>query len=1040
VRVGLLGPLVWTNDDGSEVRIAARKERAVLAFLTLRAGSVVQQAGLITALWGDDPPASAVKTLQTYISQLRKVLPEGVIETKEVGYRLAIAPGDVDVTNFESLLRSAAQAAEEGDSHRAAAETTEGLSLWRGEPLEDLADHPVGMAEAARLKELRRSAEERNFAARLALGEHAELIGDLETAVAADPFDAQRWEKLMVALYRSGREGDALRAYQRMRSAWIDDGLEPPESLKALERAILAHDLDANLPAAPAVRVARESPQRPSGNVTFVYTGVEGSSRLMQRLGPEFNTLLEDHRRILRSAVTAHDGVEFNTQGDGLFAAFGDAGQAIGACLDGQLGLAAHEWPSAAEVRAMMGIHTGIARPTAEGEYVSDVLQQAKRICRAGHGGQVLLSADTAKMVRRFLPPGATLVDRGSFMLNGFEEPERIHQLAHPELRTSFPPLRASPAQSHNLPDLRMSFVGRQPDFKAVEDLLHQGRLVTVVGPGGAGKTRLCVEVAARLATDFEGGVHLCDLSPLTDPGLVPAALAGAFAIRDSPGVDPLSTVTNAMKGRQTLLLMDSCEHVMDGVSAAVDTLLSILPDLRILASSRESLGVSGEQLWRLAPLAVPDPDAGFDAIRRSDAVVLFEGRARLVQPGFAVTEANAEAVTDICRQLEGLPLAIELVAAQVASLSPSVVAERLGDRPQILRAGSDRGSTRHRNLEATVDWSYQLLDEESRRLLRFLSVFANGFTLDAARAVSEAADPVAVLTKLVDKSLVVWDPDASRYRILETIRAFARTRLDEAGEADVAGARHLAWCAHLADGLKMSARTAGRYEAYDLFDRELDNFRVALVWAADHSSADGLRLAGAVIEQGATTPEAEALESRRNRRAAGPGENGRGSTGDNLANGELDVERTTSSAAPNARFAPDPLNPPEAAWEVVASADRAYFDRVQAESVDFPLVAADRRFRLTNSRATIGRRSASRGINPDIDLSAPPTDTGISHQHAVLLHQDDGTWAIIDPGSTNGVFINDSTEPLPVNRVTALADGDRIHLGAWTTLTIHCG
>ena len=410
------------------------------------------------------------------------------------------------------------------------------------------------------------------------------------------------------------------------------------------------------------------------------------------------------------------------------------------------------------------------------------------------------------------------------------------------------------------------------------------------------------------------------------------------------------------------------------------------------------------------------------------------------MQPGFAVTESNADAVTDICRQLEGLPLAIELAAAQVASLSPSVVAERLSDRPQILRTGSDRGSDRHRNLEATVDWSYQLLDEESRRLLRFLSVFANGFTLDAARAVSEAADPVAVLAKLVDKSLVVWDPDASRYRILETIRAFARTRLDAAGEADIAGARHLAWCARLADGLKTSSRTAGRYEAYDLFDRELDNFRLALVWAADHSSPDGVRLADAVIEQGASAPEAEALESHRNRRTGEPGKNGRAPTADVLAKGEPDTDKTTSSAAPNLKPAHVPAPPAEARWEVTATADRAYFDRVHADSVDFPLVATDRHFRLAEPRAAIGRRSASRGINPDIDLSAPPTDTGISHQHAILVHQDDGTWAIIDPGSTNGVFINDSTEPLPVNRVTALTDGDRIHLGAWTTLTIRTG
>jgi predicted ATPase len=591
------------------------------------------------------------------------------------------------------------------------------------------------------------------------------------------------------------------------------------------------------------------------------------------------------------------------------------------------------------------------------------------------------MSADTARMVRHFLPVEAALVDRGAFMLNGFDEPERIYQLTHPALRSVFPPLRASPAQSHNLPDLRLSFVGRKADLGAIEQMLDDARLVTLAGPGGAGKTRLAVELGARLAERFEGGVHLCDLSPQSDPARIPAALAEALGIREAGGPDTLRDVAEVLAERESLLVLDSCEHLVDGVAVAVDSLLSEAPELHILATSREPLGVTGEHLWRLGPLDVPEVDDP-QQVRQSDAVALFEGRARLGQPTFTVTEANAAAVADICRQLEGLPLAIELVAAQVASLPPSTIAEALRDRPAILEASPDRRLDRHRNLEATVDWSYRLLDGDSRQLLRLLSVFANGFTVEAARAVAESEDTLVTLTRLVNKSLVVWDPDATRYRILESIRTFARARLDEAGETETAGARHLAWCASLADELKAHSQAGGKHEAYDLFDRELDNFRVALDWAAKHISVQPANLAGVV---------------------------------------EADIE---------GRAGPD--------WWMVAVPDRDYYEQVESDDgMAFPLVPIPRRFRLETDRVTIGRRSVQRGTIPDIDLSAPPTDTGVSHDHAVLHRRPDGTWTVTDPGSTNRTYLNDSADPLPFNEAVPVGEHDRIHIGAWTTLTL---
>jgi predicted ATPase/DNA-binding SARP family transcriptional activator len=982
--VGLLGPFLLVGDDGTEIKIPARKERAVLAFLALRAGSAVSTGQLEAVLWGDDPPRTAKDTLKNYISHLRRVLGAAAIETTAGGYRLLVSPQDVDVTGFEDSLQSGGEALDARDLPRAAEVTSRALSLWRGEPLPDLTDHPVGMAEAARLWDLRRSGQERNFAARLALGQHAELVGDLETAIAAEPLRERLWQHLMLALYRCGRQADALRAYQSLRKLLDEElGIEPNLEIKALETAILNHDPDANLAPARITPVPAPPGQPlPRGNVTFLFTDVEGSTRLVQQLGPTYAEVLQTQRHILRSVIAAFGGIEVSTERDGLFAVFADAGLAISACLDAQKALTAQVWPEGVELRIRMGLHTGIARPSEEGDYHALAVHQAARICAAAHGGQVLMSADTARLVRRFLPPDTSLVDRGTYLLKGFDEQERIFQLTHPALASVFPPLRASPAQSHNLPDLRTSFVGRATDLEVIERMLDGGRLVTLAGPGGAGKTRLAVELGARVVERFEGGVHLCDLSPQSDPALVPAALAESLGVRVAPGRDAIDDISAVLADRQALLLLDSCEHLVPAVADAVDRLMSAAPDLHILATSREPLGVPGEQVWRLGPLRVPDVEDDLQQMRSTDAVALFEGRARLAQPAFLVKDSNAEAVGDICRQLDGLPLAIELVAAQVSSLPPSAIAERLRDRSQIAAARPDGRPDRHNDLEATVAWSYQLLQDDCRRLLRLLSVFANGFTIEAARAVSDARDTLAILTRLVDQSLVVWDADANRYRILDSIRTFARARLEEAGEADLASARHLAWCAGLADELKTQSGNGGKQKAWDVFDRELDNFRVALDWAASHSAPDSARLARVV------------------------------------------------------RVEPD--SAPRPGWWVVAVPDRNFYEKVDTDDdIGFPLMPEPRRFHLDADRVRIGRRSVRRGITPDIDLSAPPTDPGVSHDHAVLERRPDGTWTITDPGSTNRTYLNDQADPLPFGHAVPVGEHDRIHIGAWTTLTL---
>jgi hypothetical protein len=321
-------------------------------------------------------------------------------------------------------------------------------------------------------------------------------------------------------------------------------------------------------------------------------------------------------------------------------------------------------------------------------------------------------------------------------------------------------------------------------------------------------------------------------------------------------------------------------------------------------------------------------------------------------------------------------------------------------------KPGVHAATDRHRTLDATVDWSYRLLDAEAQRLLRFLSVFANGFTVDAAGAVSDGDDPIAILTTLVDKSLVVWDPDAARYRLLETIRAFARARLEESGEVDLAGSRHLAWCAAFADSLKIGRNPD---ESYELFGRELDNFRVALRWAASHSSA-APPISGEPLS---VAPDETASDAAR------------------LA----DAIHQPLPGSPEE--ASSGVTPAEAAlsWEIVVAPDRSFFDRMDSEGVAFPDSAGEQRFALSEDLLTIGRRA--HGVVPEIDLSSPPIDTGVSRQHAMLLKQPDGGWSIVDPGSTNGIYLNDADQALPLGRNTRLEDGDQVHIGAWTTITI---
>jgi predicted ATPase/DNA-binding SARP family transcriptional activator len=686
MQFGILGPLEVRN-GAAPVRVPGAKERALLADLLVNAGRVVSADRLVEDLWGDDPPGNPANTLQGRVSALRRALGtdgSGRLVTSPPGYRLDAGPEQVDAARFERLVAEAETAAPAGPP-RAARLLEEALGLWRGPALAEFADQPWAQAEAARLEELRQAAREALVELRLDVGGHAGLVGELEGLVAAHPTRERLRGQLMVALYRSGRQADALRVYQETRATLAEElGIDPSPELQRLHQAILVQD--------PALDAAGRPPAGP---------------------------------------------------------------------------------PS-------------------------------------------------------------------------------------------------------NLPGRLTSLVGRDLELRELAKLVEEHRLVTVTGPGGAGKTSLAVELARQLASGFPDGVWLVELAGLADSTLLAEVVAAALGlVEEAGGPDatppaPTERLAGFAADKVLLLVLDNCEHLVGACAELAQRLLRAGPAVRVLATSREVLGVPGEVVWPVPPLAVPEvpgPDAlvaaavtgsgpagvaeGPEALARYDAVRLFSERAAAADPGFALDAANAPVVAELCRRLDGLPLAIELAAARVRVLPPAEIAARLGDRFGLLAGGGRTVAARQRTLRATVDWSWELLEEREKVLFRRLAVFSGGWTVPAAEAVCagdglEASDVLEGLFALVDRSLVVAaGGDPARFRVLETLRAYGAERLAEAGEAGTVAARHTGWFLALAEE---AATHHSERRWLRLLDADYDNLRAVLDRAvAGHDLDSALRVAGAL-------------------------------------------------------------------------------------------------------------------------------------------------------------------------------------------------
>jgi predicted ATPase/class 3 adenylate cyclase len=579
--------------------------------------------------------------------------------------------------------------------------------------------------------------------------------------------------------------------------------------------------------------------------LTFLFTDIEGSTALLRRLGEsDYGRVLADHQALIRAALAAHDGQEVDTQGDAFFAVFSSPTACVAAVIEMQRALEARAWPGGEHVRVRMGVHTGEAATTAAGGLVGLHVHRAARVGAIAHGGQVLLSETVAALVRDSLPPGAALRDLGAQRLKDLARPERIFQLDVAGLRADFPPPRSlgNPALPNNLPAQLSAFIGRDREMNEVRALVESRRLVTLTGAGGSGKTRLALQVAAELLDGSGDGVWLAELAAVSDGDAVPAAICEALGIGEQPGRPVLDSLLDALAFQFVLIVLDNCEHLIGACAKTADAILRHCPRVHLLVTSREPLGIGGETIYRVPSLSLPDPD---DPARASgDAIALLAERAREQGVDLTIDEETLPLLVSVCRRLDGLPLAIELAAARLRSLSLAGLRDRLDQRFRLLTGGSRTALARQQTLRATVDWSYSLLNPAEKSLLRLLSVFAEGFDLDAVEGVCgggdiEAFDTADLLGSLVDKSLVVAEPagDAVRYRLLETIRQFAAERLAEAGDeaAAAAVAAHCQYFLALAEAAAphLEGPKQGRWFA------RLDADHANLRRAAEHAASD---------------------------------------------------------------------------------------------------------------------------------------------------------------------------------------------------------
>jgi predicted ATPase/class 3 adenylate cyclase len=798
VRLGILGRIEIWDDQGNSVSLTPQLRRLV-AVLVAADGSTVSVDRIAEYIADGRTDGSVIRTA---VSRLRKALGQR-IETTLTGYRLVLESGELDADQFSEFCE-VARTASPIDRRNL---LSEGLALWRGEALEEFADEPWALLTATRLHELRAVATEDLGETMIELGRAAEAVVLLEDHVVEQPYRERPVALLMRALAASGRVTESLRAFQRFRTTIRDQvGIEPTSALRELEAELLG-GLD------PEREVVAPRPrQLPEGTVTFMFTDIEGSTERWQHNELAMSMALASHDLTIRSVVDAHGGSVFKHTGDGVCAVFTSAPAAIEAAVDAQRKLS---------LPVRIGIHTGEAE-LRDADYFGPTMNRTARLMDAGHGGQILVSSSTAS-----LSTDLELLDLGEHHLKGLATPERLFQVG----AGTFPPLRVARQRAGNIPMELTSFIGRNAEVEHVAQELAGNRLVTLIGVGGTGKTRMAVEVAHATAPLFPDGCWLVELAPVAVEDAVPFALAAGLGISTPTDRDIVADVVRRLRQKRALVVVDNCEHLLDAVAEVVEKLVASCPSITVLATSREPLMVSGERL-------VPVPSLSI-----TDAEQLFIQRAHAESPSLVIDADQAAAISELCRRLDCLPLAIELAASRVRAFTPVELVANLDERFRLLVGGRRSRMERHQTMRGTLDWSYDLCTEVERSVFDRLAVFPAGFNLSAARAVATGdgvsdLDVVDVVPQLVDRSLLhrsTASDGTTRFRMLETMRAYGREHLHHAGTGDAIRERHARYMSGLLG--KLALRTFGpdeRAVRQRLIEYGPDTL-VALEWFIDH-------------------------------------------------------------------------------------------------------------------------------------------------------------------------------------------------------------
>ena len=848
----ILGPFEVAGPDGV-LDLRGAKRRGLLACLVVNVGHPMSTDRLVEELWSEGGSDGAPRMVQTYVSQLRGLLHDQAarLVTGPGGYVLEVDPAHVDASRFE---RAVTAAGGEPNAGERLALLDEALELWRGPPLGEFAGAGWADREATRLEAVQLQALHRRYDALLNLDRAEDAAAELEPLVGAHPLDERFSAQLMVALYRTGRQSDALAAYQQARRHLISElGVEPGPDLVALERRILEHD--------PDLVVESTGPRLVTGGLgastregvdgwyprTLLLTDIVDSVSLWERDPAEMSRAVARHECLIQEAVNAGGGQLVRTKGEGdsTFSVFAHPWDAVVAACAIQEAVAREPWPPTAPLQIRAGVHTGDAEPR-DGDWYGPAVNRAARLRALAGRSQTLVSGVTAGLVADRLPKIVRLLYRGRRVLRGIERPEEVWELVAAD-----DPRLTAPEQAGvgALPLGLSRFVGQAAALDHLVGLVENERLVTLTGPGGSGKTRLALETA-RDAMRRGTVVWLAELAPLRDGELVAHAVAAAVGLED--GTDALGLLLAHSQRLDGLLVLDNCEHLVDDCAALIGTLLSAAPGVRVLATSREPLGLFGERLWPVMPLQLPDestPDV--TALAQVESVELLLDRARAVLPEFEVGADDVRSIVRVCRALDGIPLAIELAAGRLRSLSLADLASRLGDQPAVLaRPRSARtDDARHQTLRMTLDWSYDLLTKDQQTLARRLSVFAGGFRLDSVQPVcSGGLDALDGVDELVAKSLVTFDGTTARFRMLEPLRQYFADRLDESGEADVTSRAHARWVTGLCERLGTRLhKDEGRYRLR--LAEEASNIELALRWAHDHDHAVATRIVGSLSQ-----------------------------------------------------------------------------------------------------------------------------------------------------------------------------------------------